>query len=148
MFEDRQNDWLSQEMRREGYKNNNSMLVEDHEKHEQSRDWDAGAISNAKQHEEKHQKYNKIENNRKEISERQNLVLKEKVKEVFKYVILLYIYAVLKGIFLPDVTYLQSNSGISIILSIIPVILFILFIIKTVNLIKYVNEMEVFKYYD
>jgi len=56
-FEDRQNDWLAQEMRREGYVNNTSGLEKDHEKHENSRSWDAGAISNANEHEYLHQKY-------------------------------------------------------------------------------------------
>ena len=58
-IEDRQNDWLAQEMAREGYVNNKSLLEEDHQKHENSRNWDAGAISNAKQHEEIH---NRIKN--------------------------------------------------------------------------------------
>ena len=53
-FEDRQNDWLAQEMAREGYVNNTSGLQKDHERHERSRNWDAGAISNAKEHEERH----------------------------------------------------------------------------------------------
>ena len=60
-FEDRQNDWLAQEMAREGYVNNTSGLEKDHEKHEKSKDWDAGAVSNARQHEILHQKYSRLE---------------------------------------------------------------------------------------
>lgn len=56
-FEDRQNDWLAQEMRREGYVNNTSGLEKDHMKHERSNEWDAGAISNAREHETRHKKY-------------------------------------------------------------------------------------------
>ena len=55
-FEDRNNDWLAKEMSREGYKSNNSMLEKDHQKHEKSLGWDAGAISNAKEHEILHNK--------------------------------------------------------------------------------------------
>jgi len=55
-FEDRNNDWLAKEMSREGYKRNNSMLEKDHQKHEKSLGWDAGAISNAKEHEILHNK--------------------------------------------------------------------------------------------
>ena len=56
-WEDRNNDWLAQEMRREGYTNNRSNLEWDHHLEEQSRDWNAGAISNAKEHEERHQRF-------------------------------------------------------------------------------------------
>lgn len=55
-FEDRENDWLAQEMRREGYVNNRSSLEKDHFKEEMSRDWNAGAISNARQHEIAHRR--------------------------------------------------------------------------------------------
>ncbi len=56
MFEDRENDWLAQEMRREGYVNNRSSLEKDHQKEERSRDWNAGAISNAEEHHDRHQR--------------------------------------------------------------------------------------------
>ena len=62
-FEDRQNDWLAQEMAREGYVNNTSGLERDHEKHERSKNWDAGAVSNAKEHEIL-KKYSKLERNK------------------------------------------------------------------------------------
>ena len=63
-FEDRQNDWLAQEMAREGYVNNTSGLERDHKKHERSKNWDAGAVSNAKEHEILHKKYSKLERNK------------------------------------------------------------------------------------
>ena len=53
-IEDRENDWLAQEMRREGYFQNKSGLEAQHAKEESSSDWDAGAISNAKEHNERH----------------------------------------------------------------------------------------------
>ena len=54
MFEDRKNDWLASELEREGYEGQNSNLDADHLKDENSRDWNAGAVSIKKEHEEKH----------------------------------------------------------------------------------------------
>ena len=53
-WEDREHDWLAQEMAREGYRNNRSSLEKDHAVEEMSRGWNAGAVSNAKEHEERH----------------------------------------------------------------------------------------------
>ena len=54
MFEDRKNDWLASELEREGYEGQNSNLDADHLKDENSREWNAGAVSIKKEHEEKH----------------------------------------------------------------------------------------------
>ncbi len=64
-WEDRENDWLAREMAREGYRNNRSSLEEDHAREERSHGWNAGAISNAREHEVRHQRAVQIQQVRK-----------------------------------------------------------------------------------
>ena len=54
-LDDREHDWLAQEMEREGYVANKSGLAKAHALEEHSRDWNAGAKSNAKEHYDRHQ---------------------------------------------------------------------------------------------
>ena len=63
MVDDRDNDWLSQEMRREGYVGSTSNLDVDHKKDENSIGWNAGALSVKKQHIKEHNKLHTSDSN-------------------------------------------------------------------------------------
>ena len=61
-IEDRDNDWLAQEMLREGYVKNKNGLKRGHEKEELAKSWEAGGISIKNEHEIAHLKERKKEN--------------------------------------------------------------------------------------
>lgn len=71
-WEDRSNDWLAREMRREGYRNNKSSLEMDHAREEASRGWNAGAISNARQHEAIHSRIKERESGARQVPAKKN----------------------------------------------------------------------------
>ena len=53
-MQDIENDWLSKEKEREGYKNGRTSAEIAHHKEETTQGWDSGAIYNAKEHAEEH----------------------------------------------------------------------------------------------
>lgn len=53
-MKDTKSDWLSEELKREGYNKDRTSAQIAHEQEEASRNWDAGAISNANEHAEQH----------------------------------------------------------------------------------------------
>lgn len=56
MIDDRENDWLAQEMRREGYHGLSSNLDVEHQKEEHSFGWNAGAFAIKQEHAKNHGK--------------------------------------------------------------------------------------------
>ena len=60
-MKDDNNDWLSQEKAREGYKRGKTSAEIDHQIEENSSDWKAGAIFNAKEHYDAHPKLHEEE---------------------------------------------------------------------------------------
>lgn len=60
-MKDNDNDWLSQEKTREGYRHGKTSAEIDHHREENSSDWNAGAIFNAKEHYDDHPKLHREE---------------------------------------------------------------------------------------
>lgn len=98
-WEDRENDWLAKEMRREGYYNNTSGLERAHQQEEASRGWDAGAISNAQEHEEIHNLINMITST-KQQTVKQQMVSKVLGEALFFIILALFIIIFIRSILL------------------------------------------------
>jgi len=89
-MKDNDNDWLSQEKAREGYRHGKTSAENDHHREENSSDWNAGAIFNAKEHYDAHPKLHEEEQHFEYKSENFNTFLtrtnKSKVpSEDFQY---------------------------------------------------------------
>lgn len=85
-IEDRDNDWLAQEMLREGYVKNENGLKREHKKEELAKNWEAGAISIKNEHETAHLKERK-----KESVELQPIIIRSKDREFTTKLFVLFI---------------------------------------------------------